>query len=288
MRTTKLFATALAGIAFLCLSFSSLAGTLSRHTFDSETLDREYPYTVYLPDDYEESGLSYPVLYLLHGSTGSEMSWANSGKIKSTADRLIEEGKINSLIIVMPGHNESWWADGNDEAAQTALIEDLFPHVEKTYRTVDERQGRAVAGLSAGGFGTVNLVLQFPEMFAAGAALSPAVYTPVPPSHSSAYRHKVFQTEGELDAKVWEKLNWTSFFDSYKEKGTIVPLYINSGDHDTFDIAYHAAYFYQQMREHQPKAVEYRVVDGDHQWSVWRDTIGDAMQYMDRYLAGPR
>lgn len=287
MRAIKLFAGAFAGIALLCLSFSSLAGILSRHTFESKTLDREYPYAVYLPDDYEESGLSYPVLYLLHGSTGSEMSWANSGKIKSTVDRLIRDGKINPLIIVMPGHNESWWADGKDEPAQTALIKDLFPHVEKTYRTINQRQGRAVAGLSAGGFGTVNLILQFPELFATGAALSPAIYTPVPPSHSSAYRHKVFQTDGKLDPKIWEKLNWTSFIEDYKKKGTIVPLYINSGDHDTFDIAYHAAYFYQQMRGHQPKAVEYRVVDGDHEWAVWRDTIGDAMQYMDRYLAGP-
>ncbi|MCW8195328.1 esterase family protein [Proteobacteria bacterium 005FR1] len=279
----------LASLVFI-FSFvaASQAGTLTRHSFASDTLDREYPYSIYLPDDYQISNLSYPVLYLLHGSTGSEMSWATSGKIKATADRLIAEGKINPLIIVMPGHNESWWADGNDEPAQTALLKDLFPHVEKQYRTIEERSGRAVAGLSAGGFGTVNLILQFPELFATGAALSPAVYTPLPPEHSSAYRHKVFQTEGKLDPRVWEKLNWTSFIDDYKAQKTVVPLYINSGDHDTFDIAYHAARFYQVMREHQPKAVEYRVVDGDHQWDVWRDTIGDALQYINRHLSAPR
>jgi enterochelin esterase-like enzyme len=279
----------IASLAVLfCSTALSQAGTLSRHSLDSAVLDREYPYSVYLPDDYDISGLSYPVLYLLHGSNGSEMSWANSGKIKATADRLIAEGKINPLIIIMPGHNESWWADGKDEAAQTALLKDLFPHVEKNYRTIAERGGRAVSGLSAGGFGTVNLILQFPEMFAVGAALSPAVYTPVPPAHSSAYRHKVFQTEGTLDPAVWAQLNWPSFIDSYKQKNLIVPLYINSGDHDTFDIAYHAANFYQVMRENQPNAVEYRVVDGDHEWSVWEQTIGDAILFMDRHLAAPR
>lgn len=271
-----------------CLAAPGLAGTLTRHSFESEALNRDYAYSVYLPDDYLVSGTRYSVVYLLHGSTGSEMSWANSGKVKATVDQLIETGKINPLIIVMPGHNESWWADGQDEPAQTALLNDLFPHIENTYRTLNMRKGRAVAGLSAGGFGTVNLVLQFPELFAAGAALSPAVYTPVPPRHSSAYRHKVFQSEGELDPQVWASLNWPSYIDSYKAKGTVVPLYINSGDHDTFDIAYHAAHFYQVMREHQPDDVEYRVVDGDHQWSVWQNTIGDALQFMDAHLLGPR
>lgn len=285
MRATKYIASL---AAFFCFAAVSQAGTLSRYSFQSDTLDREYPYAIYLPDDYAVSGLDYPVLYLLHGSTGSEMSWANSGKIKSTADRLIASGKVNPLIIVMPGHNESWWADGKDEAAQTALLKDLIPHIEENYRSIRDRNGRAVSGLSAGGFGTVNLILQFPEMFAAGAALSPAVYTPVPPAHSSAYRHKVFQTDGKLDPAVWAQLNWPTFIESYKQKEVIVPLYINSGDHDTFDIAYHAANFYQVMREHQPNDVEYRVVDGDHEWSVWEETIGDAMLFLDRYLAGPR
>jgi S-formylglutathione hydrolase FrmB len=49
----------------------------------------------------------------------------------------------------------------------------------------------------------------------------------------------------------------------------VVPIYINSGDHDTFDISYHAAVLYQTLREHQPNAVEFRLVDGDHEWQVW-------------------
>jgi hypothetical protein len=66
-----------------------------------------------------------------------------------------------------------------------------------------------------------------------------------------------------------------------------VPLYINTGDHDTFDIAYHAAFFYQKMREHQPKLVEYRVIDGDHTWDVWAATIGDAMMHTLGFVSRP-
>jgi enterochelin esterase-like enzyme len=72
--------------------------------------------------------------------------------------------------------------------------------------------------------------------------------------------------------------------DAYKKSGTVVPLYINSGDHDRFGIVGHAAVLYQRLLAHQPQAVEYRVVDGDHEWMVWRDTLGDALVFMDRYL----
>lgn len=276
------------GFLLLSLTLFSYAGTVEREVFKSSVLKREYAYTIYLPEGYADADFRYSVLYLLHGSNGSEMSWLNQGKVKSTLDQLIRSGEIAPLIVVMPGHNESWWADGKDEKAQSALLKDLFPRIEKKYRTTNNKRNRAVAGLSAGGFGTINLILQYPEMFAAGAALSPAVYTPVPPKSSSAYRHKVFQTNGELDPEVWGKLNWTSHIDAYKAKDTKVPLYINSGDHDRFDIAYHGANFYQVMREFQPEYVEYRVVDGDHTWDVWESTIGDALKYVSKYLAGPR
>jgi enterochelin esterase-like enzyme len=68
----------------------------------------------------------------------------------------------------------------------------------------------------------------------------------------------------------------------------IVPLYINSGDHDTFGIALQAAMLYDKLRLHQPEAIELRVVDGDHEWMVWRDTLPEALQFMNARIAGPR
>ena len=204
-----------------------------------------------------------------------------------TLNELIAEGDVPPMIVVMPGGANNWWADGNDEPMQTAFFEDLIPHVEATYRTIPEREGRMLAGLSAGGFGTVNYVLQHPEMFVSAAALSPAVYVPTPPSHSSAHRSEVFQTEGEFDQEVWDSLNWPSFIDGYLGQDIVVPIYINSGDHDTFDIAYHAAVLYQRLREHQPEMVEFRVVDGDHEWKVWDETVGDAIDYMTDFVSWP-
>ncbi len=264
------------------------AGEITHHSFSSDTLGRDYAYNVYLPDGYDEGDKVYPAMYLLHGSFGNENNWAVSGGLQQTADRLIEEGTIPPAVIIMPG-SESWWVDGYNEAAETAFFDDLIPHIEATWRVIPEREGRLIGGLSAGGYGTINFVLEHPDMFAAGAALSPASYVPVPPSNSSGNRHPAYLDEsGAFDPAKWEELNYTAYIDDYKAQDIVVPLYINSGDHDVFDIAFHAAVLYQALREHQPDKVEYRVVDGDHEWKVWSDTLPEAMTYVFSYAARPR
>jgi enterochelin esterase-like enzyme len=272
-------------LAFTTMAF---AGDVAHYTFPSETLDREYAYNIYLPDGYEDSGLEYPHMYLLHGSFGNENDWLVDGQAQQTLDRLIREGHIPPAVIIMPG-SKSWWVDGYNEAAETAFFEDLMPHIEQTWRVIPEREGRLIGGLSAGGYGTVNFVLEHPEMFAAAAALSPASYVPVPPASSSGQRHPAYlNAEGNFDPAKWAELNYTAYIDDYMAQDMVVPLYINSGDHDVFDIAYHGAVLYQALREHQPGKVEFRVVDGDHEWRVWADTLPDALLYTFSYAARPR
>jgi len=76
------------------------ASTVVHRMFTSATLSRDYAYNVYLPDGYDTSGLSYPVLYLLHGSGGSENSWLGDAALPQIADRLIESGAVPPAIIV--------------------------------------------------------------------------------------------------------------------------------------------------------------------------------------------
>jgi enterochelin esterase-like enzyme len=276
-------------MAVFALHTAALAGEIVSETFRSEALGRDYKYTVYLPDSYkadkdDRANFRYPVLFLLHGANGDEVEWVQKGGARETLDGLIARRIIRPMVVVMPGHNQGWWVDGAKEKAETALIKDLIPHASGKYRVETERKGRLIAGLSAGGGGTVNLIFKYPQMFAAAAALSPSVYEPVPPNNSSGVRHHPFQKDGKFDADTWKSLNYPMWLDAYKKSGAIVPLYINSGDHDRFGIVGHAAVLYQRLLAHQPQAVEYRVVDGDHEWMVWRDTLGDALVFMDRYL----
>ena len=270
------------------LPLAAHAGEVATYSFPSETLGRDYAYTIYLPDGYEDSGLSYPHLYLLHGSGGDETNWIIEGNATATLDRLIGDGAIPPAVVIMPGAM-SWWVDGYNEPAATAFVEDLIPHIEETWRVIPEREGRVIGGLSAGGYGTVNFVLDRPDLFAAGAALSPAVYVPQPPESSSANRNPTYLDDsGAYDPQKWTELNYTAHIDDYKAQETVVPLYINSGDHDVFDIAYHAAVLYQSLREHQPDAVEYRVVDGDHEWRVWEETLPEALEFVFSHTRLPQ
>ncbi|NQY75722.1 MAG: esterase family protein [Halomonas sp.] len=269
------------------VSAGANASEVAHYKFDSEVLGAPYPYTLYTPDGFGESDKRYPVMYLLHGSFGSENDWASRGSLQETADALIAQGKIPPALIVMPG-NQSWWVDGNNEPAATAFIEDLLPHIESTWPAIREREGRVIGGLSAGGYGTINFVFQHPDLFVAGAALSPAIYASLPPEHSSARRHPAYLDEEEnFSEERWKELNYPSYIDDYMAGEEVVPLYINSGDHDTFDIAYHATMLYQALREHQPNQVELRIVDGDHEWNVWKDTLPEAMEYVFSFASRP-
>ncbi|KIQ69876.1 alpha/beta hydrolase [Wenxinia marina] len=227
-------------------------------------------------------------MYLLHGSFGNEMDWLRNGNAKAIIDQAIEDGTIPPAVVIMPG-SLSWWVDGYNEAAETAFFADLIPHIEATWRVIPEREGRVVGGLSAGGYGTVNFVLEHPDMFAAAAAMSPASYVPQPPETSSGNRHPAYlDAEGNYDPEKWTELNYTAYIDDYMAQDLLVPMFITSGDHDVFDIAYHGAVLYQALREHQPDAVEYRVIDGDHEWAVWQDNLPHALEYVFHHATWPR
>ena len=277
-------------LALLALAFTAtaFAGEVFLETFRSQALGRDYKYTVYLPDSYQKDDKKYPILYLLHGAGGDENEWLAKGGLRETMDAMIARKLIKPMVVIMPGHTAAWWVDGAKEKGETALVKEVMPHAEAKYRIDATRSNRLIAGLSAGGFGALNLIMKYPQMFAASAILSPAVYDPVPPSHSSGVRQPPFQKDGKFDAELWKSLNYVSHIEAYKKSGVIVPLYINTGDHDTFSIAFHAATLFERLRFHQPDAIELRIINGDHEWMVWRDTLADALQFMTVRIAGPK
>ncbi|WP_257786050.1 alpha/beta hydrolase [Pandoraea norimbergensis] len=243
-----------------------------------------------MPTGYESSGkTTYPVLYLLHGNDGVRNDWVVKGHMQSTMDKLISHGDIPPAIVIMPDANTNWYVDLK-ERMETAFFSELIPHVEKTYRTITTRDGRLIGGLSMGGYGALRYVLKYPEKFKAAALLSPAIYNPEPPKDSSARFVKVFaepNTGGEYSARVWQANNYPVFFDAFLKKGIKVPMYINSGDDDDFNIESEATRFYELLRANKQPA-ELRIVDGKHEWPVWSSTLPDALKYIFRDVQRPQ
>jgi enterochelin esterase-like enzyme len=208
----------------------------------------------------------------------------NLGHIQQTADALIAHGDIPPAIIVMPDADSTWFVD-RKEKMETAVIHDLIGDVEHTLRALDTRNGRLVAGLSMGGYGALRFVLKYPEMFAAAALLSPAIYDPEPPQGSGARRAGVFGGP-DFDSEIWKQLNYPALWDAFLAKKIAVPMYINSGDDDDYFIEAEATRLYSLLRRNGQPA-ELRIVDGPHRWTVWESTIGDALCYIFRYSARP-
>ncbi|MHC5065151.1 MAG: alpha/beta hydrolase [Planctomycetota bacterium] len=141
--------------------------------FEAPSIEREMKYNIILPDGYEASEKRYPVMYLLHGLTSNYTAWARM--------RVPEAAAAYELIVVMPDAGNSWylnWSEseeGQKNDFEDYMIQDLIGHVDENYRTVASRSGRAISGLSMGGYGAITLGLRNPDMFCAIGSHSGAI-----------------------------------------------------------------------------------------------------------------
>lgn len=260
------------------------AGQIVRQMIPSAGLKRDLPFLVYLPDGYAHSVQRYPVVYLLHGAGGDEHAWTGPGHITDTADRLIAEGVIPPAILVMPGCPASWWVDGAKDKAETAFWTDLVPAIDATYRTTKSRDGRFIAGISAGGYGAVRFGLKYPDRVGAVAALSPAVYSVTPPPLSSARIQPPFlKQDGTFSEASWAANNYPSLLAGYAAQKLRIGVFLATGDGDRLGIAFETALLHKRLFELQPDLAELRVLDGDHNWSLWSGVLKEALTYVLKF-----
>lgn len=129
-------------------------------------------FNLLLPRDYSTStSRRFPVLYLLHGFSGDSTNWCKDTK-------LIDYAAPYEEIIVMPDGDNSWYVNSYSDPKmqwENYIVGDLVSYVDSHYRTIASRQGRAIAGLSMGGYGALFLGLKHHDMFAAVASLSGVV-----------------------------------------------------------------------------------------------------------------
>ena len=275
---------ALLRMGLLLLCPTAISGELKQQTFHSQILNREYRYLVYLPDDYGRLERQFPVLYLLHGAGGDEQEWWQEGSVRDTIDGLVRRGEIQPMVVVMPGQSQTWWIDGAGVKGESALMNELIPHAESSFRVQQNPIQRLIAGISAGGYGALNLVLKHPKMFSAAALLSPAIYDPLPPEHSAAQTQPPFQTAGRFDPLKWKAQHYTRFLESYKQSASVVPLFIETGDHDHLGIALQSAMLFEKLRLYQPDAIALKVNDGGHDWGFWRRSFSRALEFLNARL----
>ena len=156
-------------------------GTVSKVWYESPTAGLTRRLTVYTPAGYETSGKQYPVFYLLHGIGGDENAWSELGRAAQIMDNLIAQGKAEPMILVMTNGNISQEACPGEtsegfrvptmmlpktmEGSFETAFPDVVKFIEKTYRVKKDKAHRAIAGLSMGGFHSLFISINNPDLF---------------------------------------------------------------------------------------------------------------------------
>ena len=136
-------------------------------TFESASLGRAMPYTVYLPPAYATSAKRYPVLYMLHGMSGTNAEWQGYG-IFDRADAMIRAGGLQPLIIVLPQGDTAYWVDHavtDKQAWGRYMAHDVVSEIDARFRTIGDSAHRAIGGVSMGAHGAVQLAFNYPGTF---------------------------------------------------------------------------------------------------------------------------
>jgi S-formylglutathione hydrolase FrmB len=192
-------------------------GRLLKVVLNSPAMGDQQPVYVLLPPNYDPSGaVKYPVLYLLHGSGGSYADWINHG-VEDDIDYTTVADHLVPFITVMPsdgtwGYYTNWY--GNDltdnlskppPAWETYDIDELIPWVDGHFPVNASRSGRAIAGLSMGGFGAMSYASRYPDLFAAAGSFSGVTDTDIdyPVGGELLNALSVAFTESTPDLCVW-------------------------------------------------------------------------------------
>jgi len=249
----------------------------------SKILKMDRKYAIYLPPDYESSGRSYPVLYLLHGGGDDQTGWVQFGEILHIADKAINEGIATPMIVVMPDASAGKRGYLNDVKGEWRyedfFFEEFMPFVEKNYRIKGEKRYRAVSGLSMGGEGTFIYALHHPELFSSACPLSAATG---PRNIEELKNYRLWQgvegiTDEDKEAYL-KKYSVLSLIENIQDdQKKAVRWYIDCGDDDFLYEGNSLAHIAMRKKEIPH---EFRIRDGGHTWSYWRTSLPAVLEFV--------
>ena len=230
-------------------------GSVTRHTFLSTVTGKHEVCLVYLPPFFDFRK-AYPVLYLQHGYGENETGWIFQGHAGRIADRLLHEGRMEEMIIVM-GNGMVRVEGTEDDIHQRSmlfpkvLLNDLIPFIEARYPVKTDKWSRAMAGLSMGSYQTSLVTLSNPEFFGYAGLFSGFLRAPW--GEEASYRLALMD-----DPERFQE----SFRVFYRAMGTEDPFFESFAADDAF------------LEGKQVRMIR-KTFPGGHDWGVWRRCLHD-------------
>jgi len=257
----------------LCLTTMTYAAKVDTLQVASTAMGKTYKAAVVLPNSYAKSKTAFPVMYLLHGAYGHFSDWLKNTPNKKLVHNLADQ---YNMIIVMPeGETFSFYIDSpvNKESQfETFITQEVIQKVDKTYKTIANKNGRVITGLSMGGHGALYLSARHPELFCAAGSMSGAVdMSTMLNRDSSAQIVKLMQPvfgDKSGNTELYEQNSVLRMAD--KIKANKLPLIIDCGVDD---------FLIEPNRELHRRLV-YNKVDHDyterpgaHTWDYWENSL---------------
>ncbi len=272
---------------FLCtlsiiFSLPLYAYQTDTYTFKGKKTAIEKPVTVTIPDGYQESK-KYNVIYVLHGYSGNHSDWTKLTDIEKLADQY-------DVIIVNPdGNYGSWYLDSDiDKSSQyeTYIAEDLVNYIDSTYSTNRSKSGRAITGLSMGGFGALHIAINNQARFAAVSGISAGV--DVRPFSAEFDLTKVLGSFSENKGK-WDNIAIINNLHkiaagntAWKKGADNLAIMLDIGVDDFFieqNRALHQAMLDLRIRH------DYIERPGIHDWHYWNKVIAYQFLFLTSHMA---
>jgi len=249
-------------------------GSVNIHTYPSSVSETQRGLYVYVPPDYyTQPAKRFPVLYLWHGGGGNEREWMHSGRANVILDNLIAHRKAVPMIIAMPNNWPGFPAPGvlsapaimgrdgdiadNYPLLKRELREEIIPFVAKNYRTIENRESRAIAGLSGGAGTTMVAGMGSLDTFAWITEFGAGIFggNPGRPQHYDV-----------------EKIVPDFYKDPAATNKKLKLFYMSVGTEDPRLGPHKEAV--KEFREHKIN-VTFVTFPGAHEWKVWRHSLAD-------------
>ena len=253
-------------------------GLVTDHKLASKLMGRDMPYRVTVPIDYTVlRDQRYSVIFLLHGLSGHFDNWNSKTRIEAYIQGY-------RAIIVTPEGGDGWYTDSAavpNDRYERYIIEELVPEVDRKFRTLADREHRAIAGLSMGGYGAIKFGLKYSDKFSIVGSFSGALDAPmrgagVPnkwPSIMSVYGAVGSETRKANDifqiARDASPEKAATFPFIYLDCGTEDPLFKTNRDF--------AGLLIEKKIPH-----EYRELPGAHSWTYWNSQVQEFLRLANR------
>lgn len=252
--------------------------------FESKLVGKTLPYNVLLPVDYNQpanKAKRYPVLYLLHGLTGHYTNWLEK-------TRLIDYTVGYEFIIVMPEGNNGWYTDSATvptEKYESYILAELIPDVEQRFRASSRREGRAIGGLSMGGYGALKFGVKHPELFVFAASLSGALdaatWTETDLKGLASIWKTLQPVYGAADSETRAANDLRKLYSelSPQRVAALPYVYLDCGTEDGLLGSNRS---FAELLMKQKIAHEYRQLPGNHSWTYWDAQVQEVLRIAAR------